>query len=594
MLHQQKFLALMPSLWRHLSWRRRLQFAGLFGLMLISSMAEVISLGAVVPFVGALTNPERVFNDPAAQQIIHFFKVDSPESLVAFITLSFCIAAILAGLLRLMLLYAITWFSFLVGADFSIEVYRRTLYQPFSVHVSRNSSEIINGITGKVAMLIGSVLMPILTLMSSSILVIGVLLMLAAIDPGVAAMAFLTFGSLYACSLVLSRRRLRSNSERVAIESTRVIKALQEGLGGIRDVIIDGAQEFYCSIYKSADLPLRVAQAQNTFIAASPRYIMEMIGMVLIAILAYILTHRAGGVSEGLPVLAALALGAQRLLPMLQQGYNALSTILGAEASMRDGLELLEQSLPDHAGRKPDRIVTFERHIRLKNIGFRHSSQGRWVLRGIDLNVPKGARVGFIGGTGAGKSTLMDVIMSLLMPCEGELIIDDVGVGVHNYRGWQANIAHVPQNIFLCDGTVEENIAFGLPYDQIDHERVQQVARLAQIHQIVETWPEKYQTEVGERGIRISGGERQRIGIARALYKQAKVIILDEATSALDSHTERAVMRSIEALDPDLTILMVAHRVSTLQNCDLIVEIENGHISRAGSYDQIIERSLRV
>ena len=586
MPQRKSFHHLIVRLWRHLSLRRKTQLVFLLGLMVLCSIAEMVSIGAVVPFLGALINPDQVFGHPSAAPILGHFGNGRSQDLLLPLTIIFCIAALAAGLLRLLLLYATTQFSFSVGSDFSIDVYRRTLYQPYSVHIGRNSSEIINGITRKVAMLIGSVLMPILTLISSVILLIGVIWVLLLIDPVIAIAASSSFGLLYLITSLVTRRNLRENSECIARESTRVIKSLQEGLGGIRDVLIDGKQEAYCTIYRSADLPLRRAQASNTFTGASPRFIMEMLGMVMIAVLAYNMALREGGVSAALPVLGALALGAQRLLPVLQQGYNAIATIFGAEASLRDALYLLAQPMPENTGESPFSPLPFERSIRLDDVGFRYAVDGTWVLRHVHLEIPKGKRVGFVGSTGAGKSTFLDILMALLMPSEGAMQIDGQAVGMHNYRNWQAHIAHVPQSIFLSDSSIEENIAFGLPRKEIDQVRVRQVAKQAQIDEIIEGWPEKYLTRVGERGVRLSGGQRQRVGIARALYKRADVIIFDEATSALDNETERAVMQAIDSLSSDLTILIVAHRLTTLQKCDFIVELDKGRVSRIGPYQE--------
>ena len=590
MIDRKALHQLIASLWCHLRQRRKIQFSVLLMLMLLSSMAEMISIGAVVPFLGALINSERVLNHPSAQPILVFLDISRSQDLLLPLTFIFCAAAVAAGIFRLTLLYATTRFSFAVGADFSIDVYRRTLYQPYSVHIGRNSSEIINGITGKVAMLIGSVLMPMLSLISSATLLTGILWMLLLIDPVIAMAAGSSFGLLYLITSLVSRRNLRENSECIARESTRVIKSLQEGLSGIRDVLIDGTQETYCTIYRSADLPLRRAQANNIFIGASPRFIMEMLGMIMISALAYNMALREGGVSTALPVLGALALGAQRLLPVLQQGYNALATLLGAEASLRDALNLLSQPMPEHVGKGPSLPLPFERSIRLDDVGFRYAVDGTWIMRNLHLEIPKGRRVGFVGSTGAGKSTLLDILMSLLMPSEGSIHVDGKPIDLHNYRNWQAHIAHVPQSIYLSDSSIEENIAFGVPRTMIDPERIRQAAKQAQIAEIVESWPEKYETKVGERGVRLSGGQRQRIGIARALYKRADVIIFDEATSALDNETERAVMHAIDSLSPDLTILIVAHRLTTLQKCDFVVELDKGRISRIGSYQEIANR----
>jgi ATP-binding cassette subfamily B protein len=260
-------------------------------------------------------------------------------------------------------------------------------------------------------------------------------------------------------------------------------------------------------------------------------------------------------------------------MPALQQGYSAWSNLVGSEASLRETLRLLDQPLPDHAGRANPEPMPFEREIELRDLGFRYSPTTPWVLRHLDLRIPRGSRVGFKGTTGSGKSTLIDVVMGLLEPTEGVLLVDGQPIDDGNRRAWQVRIAHVPQTIFLADTTIAENVAFGVPGGQVDMEKVREAARRAHIAADIESWPAGYATRVGERGVRLSGGQRQRIGIARALYKKASVIIFDEATSALDSDTEESVMRSIEGLGADLTLLIVAHRLSTLQGCDRIVEV---------------------
>jgi ATP-binding cassette subfamily B protein len=262
--------------------------------------------------------------------------------------------------------------------------------------------------------------------------------------------------------------------------------------------------------------------------------------------------------------------------------------------SLKDVLSLLDQPLPNYVYQTNNHSMSFNHFIGLKKIDFRYSPQSPYVLKDIDLKIAKGSRVGFIGATGSGKSTLLDMVMGLLYPTNGSMEIDNQEVTAGNYRKWQEHIAHVPQAIFLADSSIEENIAFGVPTDQIDHHRVKQAARQAQIADTIESWPDQYQTFVGERGIRLSGGQRQRIGIARALYKQADVIIFDEATSALDNETESAVMQAIEGLSKDLTLLIIAHRLSTLKNCTQIVELADGGIKRTGSYQEIVNKAAKA
>lgn len=580
--------ALLSRLWKHITPRRRGQFGLLFVLMVATAFAEIFSIGAVIPFLAVLTNPEPVFRNQHLQPMMAWFGITESLQLLVPFTIIFAMAATVSGILRLLLLWASTKLSFATGADLSISIYQRTLYQPYAVHVSRNSSSLITGISTKANSVIYHVISPMLTLLSNAIILTVVSVGLFSLNPVVALSSFGGFGLIYAVIIRMTRERMKKNSESVAHESTEVIKSLQEGLGGIRDVLIDGTQKTYCNVYRVADSALRRAQGSSQFISQSPRFIMEALGMVLISILAYTMAYKTSGVAKVIPVLGSLALGAQRMLPVLQQIYASWSVIIGSQASFSDTLEFLEQPLPDYAHKSESKPIPFNEDISLNDLSFRYTPDGPWVLRHVDLSIPKGSRIGFIGATGSGKSTLLDIVMGLLEPVNGILAIDGIPVNMSNHRQWQAHISHVPQAIFLADTSIEENIAFGVSKKEIDHERVKQAAQQAQIADIIESWPKKYQTFVGERGIRLSGGQRQRIGIARALYKQADVIIFDEATSALDSQTEAAVMESIESLQKELTVLIIAHRLTTLKDCDVIVELDKGGIQRIGSYEEII------
>lgn len=582
--------SLLNRLWLHLNARRRLQFVSLLLLMLLASLTEILSIGAILPFLTVLSDPSKIFHHPAAEYFIRRLGVDSPDQLLLALTLSFGFAAILAGCLRLLLAWVTTRLSFATGADLSYSIYRRTLYQPYSVHVLRNSSEVINGIVSKASGVIYSVIGPVLSLLSSVIILTAIVAILVFIAPAISLIAFIGFGIIYSIIISLTRANKIKNSRIIARESTQVVKNLQEGLGGIRDILLDGSQSYYCRLYQSADKPLRSAQGSNQFIAQAPRYFVEALGMVLIAALAYAMARRDGGISLALPVLGSLALGAQRMLPSMQLAYASWSSIQGGAVSLRDTLELLDQPLPETIDRQEILSMEFTHEINIQNLYFRYHSHGPWTLKNINLSIPKGGRIGFIGETGGGKSTLLDIVMGLLEPTDGVIKVDKNVITANNIRSWQTHIAHVPQTIFLTDSTIEENIAFGQPKSQIDRARVIQAAKQAQIADIIETWPKKYETVVGERGVRLSGGQRQRIGIARALYKKADVIIFDEATSALDNETEQAVMESIEELNEELTLLIIAHRLTTLKSCTQIVELGDGSIRRIGSYQDIVTK----
>ena len=370
---------LLVRLWRHLSRRRREQFVLLLGLMVVSAFAEVVSLGAVVPFLGILVAPDRVFGYAFTARLAHAWGLSSARQLVLPLTVAFVVAAVMSGTIRTVLMWGITRFSHGSGAELSAEAYRRTLYQSYCVHVARNSSKVVSIITIKVLEAV-NVLYMSLVLISSLLSVALITLALIAIEPMVAAIAAVGFGSAYGLVMWMHRRRLQRNSQRIASEQTHVVKAIQEGLGGIRDVLLDGTQSVYCDIYSRADYPLRRAQGNSIFITQSPRYVMDTLGMVLIAGLAYALSLQPGGVATAVPVLGTLALGAQRLLPTLQQCYSSWAGIASGEAALADTLGMLDQPLPADALLPPPASLPFHDAARFVAVRFRYGSEGAWVL----------------------------------------------------------------------------------------------------------------------------------------------------------------------------------------------------------------------
>jgi ATP-binding cassette subfamily B protein len=427
-----------------------------------------------------------------------------------------------------------------------------------------------------------------MNLVASSVTIVAIIITLFTINPLVALVTFLGFGLLYASIILMVKKRLATNSVVLSREYPQMVKALQEGLGGIRDVLIDGTQETYGKIFNKAQSRYSESAANNQIVGNSPRLIVEFLGIIFICVIAYQLVLKGDGFIAAIPTLAALALGAQRLLPALQTFYYNWTSLRGGQESVEDGLQFLEQPFPEHAHKVNPPPIKFERSIKMENLSFRYNQEGAIVLKNLNLTLEKGKRYGFVGTTGCGKSTLLDVIMGLLIPTKGYLKIDDTVIDNHNYRSWQVILAHVPQAIYLSDTSLAENIAFGVEVDKIDMDKVREAAQKAQIAETIEALPQKYDTFVGERGIRLSGGQRQRIGIARALYKNAQVIVFDEATSALDNETELAVMKGIEQLADNLTILIVAHRVSTLKRCDKIFRMDNGEVIEEGVYEDMV------
>jgi ABC-type multidrug transport system fused ATPase/permease subunit len=581
-------LSFLKQLWPHIAQKRRKQLGFLFILMVIASFAEMLTIGALVPFLGALIAPEKLLENNFVRSICNAVSLSEPGELLLPITIVFAFCALFSGGARLLLLWCQIRLGYSIGADLSLSIYRLTLYQTYSVHLSRNSSELISTISNKADVIVNNAILPVMTLASSGLIVFVIVSTLVALAPMLTFLSFLGFGLIYGLVAVFTTTILQENGKVVNAESNRVIKALQEGLGGIRDVLIDGAQETYAGVYKRADVPLRRAKANIQVIGNSPRFVIEALGMLLVAALAYSLALRSEGLSGAIPLLGALTLGAQRLLPILQQCYQTWSGVKGSQETLIDALRLLDQSKPEYAEVPDPPLLPFKHAVQLSDLSFTYEGTEKEALQKLNLIIPKGCRIGFIGRTGGGKSTLLDIVMGLLSPTSGSLSVDGVSVTISNQRAWQQHIAHVPQAVFLADSSIAENIAFGIAPAQIDKARLLRVAGLAQLARTIDKLPQGFNTFVGERGIRLSGGQRQRIGIARALYKNADVLVLDEATSALDNETENSVMEAIDSLSDNLTVLIVAHRLTTLRKCDQIVVLSEGQIERIGSYAEIV------
>ncbi len=566
-------------LWPSLSKKNQHKFFMLLLLMLMVSFLEVVGIGAVIPFLGVITNTGGTLvaiSNVIPTALVPAFSLNP----IFWLTLFFILATFLAASSRIFLLKKSTNLAFKVGAELSVEIYERTLYQPYEIHISRNSSEIVDGVVNKVNSVAYSVLMPVVTLISSSILILVTTFILFLFNSTVAIIIFCGFGSVYLGLAFLAKKRLELNSLKISFLSEKLVQVLQEGLHGIRDVLLDNSQKEYSRKYEKVDVELRSAQATNQFISQSPRFFIEAIGMALIATLAYFLSGKQEHGVGGVAILGAFALGIQRMLPAMQQAYTSWSYLKSNEAALVGILDLLSQSVSEdiHFSNPP---IRFDRYIELREISYRYQSSSPWIIESINLVIKKGAKIGFIGKTGCGKSTLLDLAMGLLKPTEGGVLVDGILLNSPSLvKGWQKRIAHVPQHIYLTDKTIAENIAFGIPNDQIDLEKINNAILAAQLNEYIATLADGLFTKVGERGVRLSGGQRQRIGLARALYREADVLILDEATSALDGETEIAVMNSISSLNSGCTILMIAHRLSTLAGCDQIYEVIGGKIKK--------------
>jgi ABC-type multidrug transport system fused ATPase/permease subunit len=557
-------------------------------LSIISSLIDAVSVGAIVPFIAILSSPENFSKNSKVKHILNSFKIYENNQLVIYLTSIFIILVLLSGILRWLLIYYNSKVSNSIGSDLAYLLYKNTLYQPYLNHTARNSSEIIAGVS-RAGDVVSLIVTPIFLLMNSLFTVIFLIITLIILNPVIIFLTFFIIGVLYLTIMHFVKDKLKSESAFISSKKPLLLKALQEGLGGIRDILIDGSQEVYSDIFYKNERELRNSNARVTLITNTPNIAIQTFGITIIAIFAGVFSVSNNlsndSFSNGLPFLGALAFAYLRISPAIQQIYTTWANIKNGEPSLIFVINFLQNPLPSYAGMPLPDPIPFNKSIKINNLSFYYNKDTDNVLKNISLEITKGSKVGFVGETGSGKSTLLDIIMSLIDPTNGFIEIDGVKIDNNNFRSWQIHIAHVPQSIYLADSTVAENIAFGVPLDKIDFNLVKTASEKAQIVNTINSLENGYHTIIGERGIRLSGGQRQRLGIARALYKNADVIVLDEATSALDNDTESNVMNAINNLGSELTILIVAHRITTLKSCDKIVELKNGEIIVHNNYD---------
>jgi ABC-type multidrug transport system fused ATPase/permease subunit len=547
-------------LWRSISLRnKKFLLVTLFG-MILSSIFEVVSIGSVIPFISFISGDQI--------KILNFFNLQ--EINLGVVTLIFCAAVILSAATRFIVLWGTTKVAFLIGQDLSIYLYRILLNQDFEYHTSRNSSAFIDLLVNKINDVIQSIIMPFLSTISSAVMMMFIGLLIIAINPAESTIAILFFGCIYVIIIKLTKGVTRRGSLIISTEGISIIKILQESFGAIRDIILNNNKKYYLDSFQTANNRLRAAQISVSIIGAGPKFLVETCGIILIATLAY-LGSKANGNFSPLANIAAVALGLQRLLPLAQQTYWGMNEMRGRWHSLADIVDMIK--IGQNLRHLPRKEIYFRDEILVKDLFFGYKNKGKNILSNVNFKIKKGDRVGIVGKTGAGKSTLVDVVVGLLEASKGGIFVDGEKISHQNIDSWRNNIAYVPQHIFLIDATIAENIALGLNGGEINPALVRDVIKKAELFDFIDDLPEGINTVVGERGVQLSGGQRQRIGIARALYQEKSVIILDEATSALDEETERAITRTIDNLDKKLTIFTIAHRLSTLKNCNYLIEV---------------------
>ena len=584
----------LRPLWDALSPRRRKQLLALQGLSLLAALGEVANLGALLPFLRLLANPQESLK--ALGPLAVPLRALPSQQMLLGLGLAFMAVVVLSTLLRVATICAQTRLGVLIAADLGERVFNEILRRPYPWHLRHNSSTTLTHLTRDVDLVFGSIQSLLLLVVNLGIvLLLGATLI--ALAPGVMLVVAILLSGFYILVYRFTRGVLRADGIAVTTNYQSMVQVAQEGLGGIRDVLLDGTQPFFLETFAQVNRRYRLAGASINIKAQVPRYLIEGFTVLLLVGLSLSLAVAGQGVEQQLPLLGTLALGAYRLLQPLQQCFNTLSGVTANQASLHRLEPFLRtasesENLQTAGSSAPWPTSSEGPLVQLRQLSFRYSPEGPWVLRDLELAVRQGERIAFVGSTGSGKSTCSDLILGLLAPSEGKVLVQglDLQASPRMVEAWQERVAHVPQQIYLSDASFAANIAFGLSADRINMKRVRRAAVQARIADLIEASPEGYNTVVGERGVRLSGGQRQRIGIARALYKRAELLVLDEATSALDNRTEGEVMESIEALDRQLTVILIAHRLTTVRNCDRIVVLEQGRICAVGSYGDLESR----
>jgi ATP-binding cassette subfamily B protein len=586
-----------------LSVENRFKLILLLVCMVIGLIFEIFSIALILPFLTVISDVSLLKNYRFLTDYLDYFSQISGFSQILVMTILFVGFSILNGLFRMFLLWFNFSYIYKVGAEIGQKVFNTIIFQPMSFH-TENSSSVSLGATRKVDYVVDTIIKPLLQGLASAIFAIGIVILMLTLAPEATSIFFCVAFSYYAAVSSFFKSRLNQISRIVAKNETSRISIVQEALGSIRDVIIDKKHLFFIARFSKQNSQLRFLQGRTGFLSLSPRYLLEALGMSAIALIAYIAVNGGASILDSLPILGLLAISAQKLLPLIQQVYVSWSSINASKHLLSEVIEILQltEDISNdietcHKDVVGEDIFNFSSSgneiplISVKNLKYRYPSADRNVLNGISLNIARGESIGLIGETGSGKSTLIDLIMGLNFDIQGRISIGGIELNQDNCSGWHKILSHVPQAIYLLDATIAENIALGEEAELASFDRIVAAAKKAKLDDFVMQLGSGYETRVGERGVKLSGGQRQRIGIARALYKGADVLVFDEATSALDSKTENLLIRDIAALKGDITILMIAHRLSTLSSCDRIIELQNGVISWTGSYDELVGKT---
>ena len=564
----------------------------LFIGILMMAFLEVIGVASVAPFIAVLTSPELIHENDYLAYLYKFFGVHSDNAFIVLLGLFVVISILISNSTQAFVTWKITNFSELQQHRVAVRLLQKYLSQPYSFFLDRNTSELAKNTLTEVGNAISGVIMQSLLVLSKLVVALFMVALLIVIDFQVAIIATAFLGGSYWIIYKLVRQRLHTMGRAKTEAAFQAFKTTSEAMSGIKEIKLRGSEKKFINRFFIPSKALAKYGANINLISTLPRYLLEVVafgGMILIVI--YLMSKKMDNFSEIIPIISLYAMTGYRLMPALQVVYSGIARIKFSIPSFNIIAEGFSQTDTKDLTQTNQDLLSFENKIEIKQVSFSYKNPDVLVLDNLNLKITHNTTVGLMGSTGAGKTTLIDILLGLLTPDNGSISVDQKEINLENLSAWQKNIGYVPQNIYLTDDTIERNIAFSELENTIDAEQVKKAAKMANLDVFINTLPEKYKTFVGERGIRLSGGQRQRIGIARAIYHNPKVLVLDEATSSLDGITENTIMDAIQNLSHKKTIIIIAHRLSTLIACDIIHMLANGKVIDSGTYTQLIKNN---
>lgn len=587
---------IISNLYFRLNNKRKFHFKFIFFFAIFTSLLEVATLLSLFPFLSILLQQGSLEDFKLLLIIKEKFSLDD-DSYLFLVTIIFLFFLILSSIFRLILLWGNIKLANAISKDFSLDLFKNKIHQNYLDFINSSTNEAISSITVKTTSL-NRVLLAVNTIGTSFFLLISILFTISYLNPLISISSFFLIFLIYFFLILNFNKVLSDNSFIISKEQTNIVKILQESFGIIRDMILKGNQAKYTKIFFHSINNLYNAEAKNSFISQSPRFFIETAGIIIIIIICSIVSFKSGSATSVLPLIGVLVLAAQKLIPLMQVIYTNFNILISNTGQLSDLEEFFNIKLnystkfqDDEKKDKSKNDIEFKNKIEFKDISFSYSKNNSKIFEKINFIIKKGEKIGIVGKTGEGKSTLLDVIMGLLSPTEGEIFVDNTLINSKNLKSWQKLISHVPQDLFLIDGTIYENITFS-SYNKGDDKFIKKILSLAQLKDFVENLPMGINTIVGERGVKLSGGQKQRVAIARALFNNSKILVFDEATSALDDGTEQLIGISLDKLDKEFTTIMVAHRLTSIRKCDRIFELNNNQLKIFQSYDEYMARKL--